>query len=84
MHIESAQDPRVARGLPCTVTGVLQGKPILLPNNMMRDGKWHRIRIQMTRPQNRSSITSLRKGGYYAPENDQLLLVAMSSCYLGR
>jgi Ca-activated chloride channel family protein len=37
------------------------------PNKLIHDGKWHKIRVRVTSPQNTSRLRVYAKGGYYAP-----------------
>lgn len=37
------------------------------PSNLTHDGKWHKISVKVTPPQNISRLRVYAKGGYYAP-----------------
>ena len=37
------------------------------PTNLAHDGKWHRIRVRVTQPQNGQRLRVYTKDGYYAP-----------------
>jgi Ca-activated chloride channel homolog len=37
------------------------------PSNLAHDGRWHRISVRVTPPQNSSRLRVYAKGGYYAP-----------------
>ncbi|MGD0506470.1 MAG: VWA domain-containing protein [Terriglobales bacterium] len=37
------------------------------PSDLVHDGKWHRISVRVTPPQNNSRLRVYAKGGYYAP-----------------
>jgi Ca-activated chloride channel family protein len=36
-------------------------------SNLAHDGKWHKISVRVTPPQNRSRLRVYAKGGYYTP-----------------
>jgi Ca-activated chloride channel homolog len=37
------------------------------PNNLAHDGKWHKITVRVTLPQNAPRLRVYAKAGYYAP-----------------